>query len=565
MQVVKRDGSRQEFNDKKIFSAVSKANSKVEKEKRLTEEQISKVVETTLKFLPKKEDVVSVELIHESVENALMKLNFFDTAKQYIRYREDRDRERFKKYTIIKEMEEKLAASNVQNQNANLDEESFGGRKGEMDSAFLKEYALNYCIKPKFARNHKNNRIYIHDLDSYTVGQHNCFNRETRFITERGIKAFREFSDGDVVKVLAEDGVFRNATIRYYGKKPMFNIVFSFGQNKEKTVICTRDHRWYLKDGTVTTSIEVGDTVLPLAENTISSKDVTSTRDAEMFAFGFTIGDGCDHGNFLQVRLCGNKMQYKHILEKASFKGYEKLEENGDQTFVKKSEISKQSFLTNKMWNILSFRDKQMLFAGYFAADGSNSKQKTLSTSDERCVEMVHDISALSGYHINSKKTIVHDTNFKKGAVLYTISFITHQAGNYCWKVKSITRNPSKDQEAWCLEEPVTRSFVLENGLITGNCLSVPMDELLENGFKTKQVDIRPAGSANTAFQLLAVIFQIQSLQQFGGVAATHLDWTMVPYVRKSFFKHFKDGLKYVEGMSDKEIKEFEKHLLEKD
>lgn len=565
MQVVKRDGSRQEFNDKKIFSAVSKANSKVEKEKRLTEEQISKVVETTLKFLPKKEEVVSVELIHESVENALMKLNFFDTAKQYIRYREDRDKERFKKYTIIKEMEEKLAASNVQNQNANLDEESFGGRKGEMDSAFLKDYALNYCIKPKFARNHKNNRIYIHDLDSYTIGQHNCFNRETQFITEFGIKAFREFSDGDIVKVLANDGVFRDATIRYYGKKPMFNVVFSYGTNKEKTVVCTRDHRWYLKDGSVTTSIEVGDTVLSLTENTISSKDISSTRDAEMFAFGFIIGDGCDHGSFLQVRLCGSKMQYKYIFEKAGFKGHKQLEENSDQTFVKKTKVSKQSFLTNKMWNILSLRDKQMLFAGYFAADGSNGRQKTISTSDERCVELIYDISALCGYHVNNKKTIIHDTNFKKNAVLYTISLMTHQVNNYCWKVKSITRNPSTNQDAWCLEEPVTKSFVLESGLITGNCLSCPIDELLENGFKTKQVDIRPAGSVNTAFQLLAVIFQLQSLQQFGGVAATHLDWTMIPYVRKSFFKHFKDGLKYVEEMSDKEIKEFEKNLLEKD
>ena len=49
----------------------------------------------------------------------------------------------------------------------------------------------------------------------------------------------------------------------------------------------------------------------------------------------------------------------------------------------------------------------------------------------------------------------------------------------------------------------------------------------------------------NTAFQLVAVIFQLQSLQQFGGVSATHLDWTMVPYVRKSFYKHFRDGIKY--------------------
>ena len=76
---------------------------------------------------------------------------------------------------------------------------------------------------------------------------------------------------------------------------------------------------------------------------------------------------------------------------------------------------------------------------------------------------------------------------------------------------------------------------------VTGmhNCLSIPFDDLLKNGFKTRQCDVRGARSVNTAFQLVAVIFQVQSLQQFGGVSATHLDWTMVPYVRYSFKKHY--------------------------
>lgn len=86
------------------------------------------------------------------------------------------------------------------------------------------------------------------------------------------------------------------------------------------------------------------------------------------------------------------------------------------------------------------------------------------------------------------------------------------------------------------------------------NCLSIPFDDLLAKGFNTRQTDVRPAQSINTAFQLVAVIFQLQSLQQFGGVSATHLDWTMVPYVRKSFKKHYIDGLKYIEGITDQEL-----------
>ena len=86
------------------------------------------------------------------------------------------------------------------------------------------------------------------------------------------------------------------------------------------------------------------------------------------------------------------------------------------------------------------------------------------------------------------------------------------------------------------------------------NCLTIPFDKLLAEGFNTRQCDIRPANSVNTAFQLVAVIFQLQSLCQFGGVSASHIDWTMVPYVRKSFYKHYKDGLKFVEGLNDWEI-----------
>lgn len=85
------------------------------------------------------------------------------------------------------------------------------------------------------------------------------------------------------------------------------------------------------------------------------------------------------------------------------------------------------------------------------------------------------------------------------------------------------------------------------------NCLSIPFDDLLAKGFNTRQTDVRPAQSVSTAFQLVAVIFQLQSLQQFGGVSATHIDWTMVPYVRKSFSKHMKDALRFIESIEDVE------------
>ncbi len=81
------------------------------------------------------------------------------------------------------------------------------------------------------------------------------------------------------------------------------------------------------------------------------------------------------------------------------------------------------------------------------------------------------------------------------------------------------------------------------------NCLSIPFDPMFKNGVHIKQTDIRPPKSISTAMQQLAVYIQVQSLQQFGGVSATHLDWTMIPSIRWSFFKHLRDGYKYLKNM----------------
>lgn len=89
------------------------------------------------------------------------------------------------------------------------------------------------------------------------------------------------------------------------------------------------------------------------------------------------------------------------------------------------------------------------------------------------------------------------------------------------------------------------------------NCLTCPIDDLLASGFKTRQCDVRPAQSINTAMQLLAVIFQIQSLQQFGGVSASHIDWTLEPYVKKSLRKHYiAEYIKTTDGFADVDIYE---------
>lgn len=258
MNVIKRDGLEVPFDKNKIFIAIQKASNEVPESKRLREHEISYLANIIKLECAESAEPLHVEDIQNIVEERLMKFGVWDIAREYIRYRYKRESIRKNTHDFLLSLKPMLEASDVQNQNANVDEQSFGGRVGEATNEMMKQYALNFCMSDMARRNHLNNEIYTHDLSSYAVGNHNC--------------------------------------------------------------------------------------------------------------------------------------------------------------------------------------------------------------------------------------------------------------------------------------------------------LSIPFDTLLANGFSTRQTDIRPAGSVNTAFQLLAVIFQLQSLQQFGGVSATHLDWTMVPYVRKSFYKHYMDGLKYIGRLDEEEV-----------
>ena len=172
MKVQKRDGRIVEFNKDKIISAVSRAYKEVDGE---VSDHAKIDIELMADEISKsKQDILSVEEIQDMVERKLMKSSRKDVAKVYIIYRNDRTRIREKNSALSKAISDKLFARNVENQNANVDENSFGGRMGAVTSVVTKDYALNNCMSEMAKNNHLDNIIYIHDLDHYAVGDHNC-------------------------------------------------------------------------------------------------------------------------------------------------------------------------------------------------------------------------------------------------------------------------------------------------------------------------------------------------------------------------------------------------------
>ena len=170
MTIIKRSGKIEKLISKKIYDSIVNANNAVENQAdRLTLKQVKRITDTVVTFCEDLEEPIHIDLLEDIIEKKLMEAQGYEVAKRYITYRYEKERIR-----LNTSLTEKLTASNVQNQNANIDEFSFGGRIGETASFVAKQYALDHLISKKHVRNHVNNEVYIHDLDAYAVGSHNC-------------------------------------------------------------------------------------------------------------------------------------------------------------------------------------------------------------------------------------------------------------------------------------------------------------------------------------------------------------------------------------------------------
>lgn len=169
MTVMKRDGKVEDLEPKKILNSIDNANENVKSDEKLTSKQLKRITESVVTMCETLEDPVDIDKLEDIIEKKLMEASGYEVAKKYITYRYEKERVR-----LNKNLTEKLTASNVQNQNANVDEFSFGGRMGETASFVMKNYALEQLVSKKTRHNHNNNEVYIHDLDAYAVGSHNC-------------------------------------------------------------------------------------------------------------------------------------------------------------------------------------------------------------------------------------------------------------------------------------------------------------------------------------------------------------------------------------------------------
>ena len=523
MNIIKRSGQEVKFDLGKIESAIKKANLSVENEnERLSESEIQDVLKLIKHEISSYNRALNVEEIQDMVEKHLMNTGKFTVAKNYITYRYKRELVR-KSNTTDKQILSLIECDNeeVKQENSNKNPTVNSVQRDYMAGEVSKDISKRFLLPEDVVKAHEEGIIHFHDMDYYAQHMHNCFTGGTKFITDKGICQFRDFVDGDEVYVKDKDGILRLATVHKYDKQSMNKVTLKSGM-MERTVICTANHRWILNDGTVTTELKIGDRLTGLKDST--DYEIKTMEDANAFCIGFVIGDGTDCiNNATKVRLCGEKTQYQDIFRKAGYR-INKEKNIGDDLIAYKKNSFKQDFLNSKSWRFMTARQKVLVFQGLYAADGAKNANK-ISTTDERVELLIEETSGISGYYISSKSYETRDTKYKENSRLTSYHFIKSQKDNWLWKVVNIEKDRHGPVDAWCVEEPITHSFTLDGGIVTGNCDLVNLEDMLNNGTVISDTLIEKPHSFSTACNIATQIIAQVASSQYGGqsISLAHL------------------------------------------
>ena len=170
MNVIKRDGSVVDFDRNKITIAIKKALEACDMSSDTIALSVTEDVVQAIGDVPE----IDQESVLDLVQEALMKRGLLKVATAFIRYRERHAMARSSNIELYNGILDKLSAKHVQNQNANVDENSFGGRIGEATILVLKDVALNFKMSDKTRNDHLQNIVYQHDMEHWATGEHNC-------------------------------------------------------------------------------------------------------------------------------------------------------------------------------------------------------------------------------------------------------------------------------------------------------------------------------------------------------------------------------------------------------
>ena len=567
MKVIKRNGITESFNINKIVEAVAKAVIEVDGS---ADYDFAKSVGEKVKEKCLSQRVVSVEDIQNYVEEILMESNRKDIARAYVRYRYIKEitRDTNKAYDSILRL---LDGSNkeLKYENSNKNSDVASTQRDYMAGEVSKDLTRRTLLPKDIVEADEAGIIHFHDKDYFAQHIFNCFRGDTKFISNKGVKPFCAFQDGESILVPTHTGEWKKATVKKYGIKNVNKITLKRGGWTEKIIYATSNHRWILKDGQLTTNLKVGDYLLKTPSIAQYDWEDLTQEEKVVWCYGFAYGDGSFHSKpyeYSVVRLCGNKNRYKNNFIEAGFSVTYPNCFNGDASIII------PGYNKNTIPKNLDEETYKIFIHGLLSADGHHVNVTGSNTKNEfRGIQVtgsskIDDISQLlemAGYYISSEDDLTNQiTNYGKRSDITKLFRIQSEQTYRNWRVTSIEKNV-EEVETWCLEVEDNHSFILSGGIVTGNCCLINLEDMLQNGTVVNKTRIDKPHSFSTACNIATQIMACVASGQYGGqsISLSHL----APFVdesRKKFKKQVEKELQHLE-VAEKEKNELIESITE--
>ena len=169
--IKKRDGRIAEFDYEKIQNAIYKATYALgDKNPELAKQLCSKVLQH---INDNYNNIVEVEEVQDSVERVLVQEGYYELAKAYMLYRNERTNMREARSQLMQIYDsitnKDAKEEDLKRENANIDGDTAMGAMLKYGSEGAKYYNLLSIINPEHSSAHRSGDIHIHDLDFYTL------------------------------------------------------------------------------------------------------------------------------------------------------------------------------------------------------------------------------------------------------------------------------------------------------------------------------------------------------------------------------------------------------------
>ena len=371
--------------------------------------------------------------------------------------------------------------------------------------------------------------FYMQVQSHYTT--HNCFARNTQFLTSEGVKTFESFEVGDTVTVLNADGDWVPATVvNTADERPMLAITVREGRTgKEKTITSTPCHRFPVRrpSGGKNKIKVVQAKDLKIGHRLVLNSADLPDLDEDGIRHGIVFGDGSlrknkpNPGECLKARLylCGDKRHLQSHFEGCDIHQRDDI----DQTLIRG--------LPSK-WKCLPSNDCSQSYvagfiAGFLAADGNISGFTiSICTGRQAVVDWIRDQSPRIGVRVTGVQWLERDgcgafqirfsrPTFPENMVLrhhHMEHFRrSHTSRPRQWRIIDI--QDAAPQVGWCVMEPVTNHFTLSDNILVMNTSATI--ELREHEIEPLGRRIHQAIQDDEGYISAALLARYDNLQTF--------------------------------------------------